>query len=264
MQAEHFKVRTSKIKAVFISHLHGDHYLGLVGLLSTMHLQRREKEIHLYGPAGLDEIITLQFKYSDTRLNYKLLFHETDTQNFTQLYEDECVTVHSIPLEHRIPCCGFLFREKEKPIGLQKEKLPKDITIEEILQLKRGEDVNDLLGNVRIAFSDVAAPPLKRRSYAYCSDTAYSERIIPYIQSVDLLYHEATFAEQDAPRAQETNHSTATQAATIALKAGADRLLIGHFSSRYKHFGTLADEAKTVFKNTELSHEGKVINIPLV
>ncbi|MEI7895644.1 MAG: ribonuclease Z [bacterium] len=219
-QLRKFHISFQRIKHIFISHLHGDHFFGLIGLLNSMHLLGRKEELHLYAPSMLSDIISLQMEASQTTLKYPLEFHPLLMDQYDLILEKERITVHSFPLRHSIPACGFVFREKNPP-------------------------------------RKIAEP----RSYAYCSDTGYSEAIIPYIQRVGLLYHEATFMNNLANIAADKLHSTAAEAATIALKAGVKKLLIGHFSARYEDVGPLVSEARLVFPETYPAEEGISINI---
>lgn len=257
-----YKLKAQKINNIFISHLHGDHYLGLMGLISTMHLQNRTKDLFIYGPPGLAEIITLQLQYSQTILNYKIKFQEVDTSKRKVIFEDEILVVETIPLNHRIGCAGFLFREKPKKRRIIKEKLPHNCSLKNILSLKNGEDIYDEDGEILYHNESMTFPPRKSRSYAYCSDTKYDENIIEQIKHVDLLYHESTFLSDREERANQTFHSTARQAATIAKKAEVGKLLLGHYSIRYKELQPLLDEARDVFENAALAIEGETIDIP--
>ena len=261
MQLMRYQIQYQRINHIFISHLHGDHYLGLAGLLFTMHLLRREADLHLYAPKGLDEIITLQLKHSKSALRYTIIFHCTDPQSQTQLFEDDALTVESIPLIHKIPCCGFLFREKTKPHRIDKGKLPAGILLQHIVILKSGKNVMDDRSNLLYRNEDYTLPPHHSYSYAYCSDTAYTEKISKQIHAVDLLYHEATFMEDEKDRADETKHSTAKQAAELAKKANVGKLVIGHFSARYKELQPLLDEAQSIFPPTILAIEGETIDL---
>lgn len=256
MQLMKLQANIHRINHIFISHLHGDHYLGLMGLLFTMHLQRRTNDLHIYAHRGLDEIITTQLKYSQSAPYYKIVFHRLEPETRDIIYEDDKLTVETIPLSHRLRCSGFLFREKPKPRRIDKDRLPPGLPILQVAGLKRGEDVLDEDGNIRYTNADLTLSPRHSRSYAYCSDTAYHEPIIEQIKDVDLLYHEATFTMDEASKAVETFHSTAQQAATIAHKAKVGKLLVGHFSARYKDLTPILDEARDVFKNTELAIEG--------
>jgi ribonuclease Z len=261
MQMLKFKVRINRINHIFISHLHGDHYLGLIGLLSTMHLQKRTQDLFLYGPPGLHEILSLQFKYSDTRLNYRIHFQELKENSTDIIFENDYVTVSTIPLNHRIQCSGFLFREKPKKRRVNIEALPQYFLPSQMAALKRGDDVKDEEGNILFKNEDYTFPPKRSRSYAYCSDTCYDERIVPLIKNVDLLYHESTFLNDQSERATETFHSTAFQAGMIAQKAGARRLVLGHYSSRYKDITHFLEEARNSFDNVVLSVEGSNIMV---
>ena len=261
-QLTRYKCKTIRINHIFISHLHGDHYLGLMGLIFTLHLLQRKDDLYIYGQRGLQEIITTQLKYSDTSLNYKIHFHELRTDKPELLFEDKYLTVESFPLNHRIACCGFIFKEKPKPLRLNKEKLPENLTLAQIGTLKKGEDVLSESGDLIYKNSDLTLPPRKSRSYAYCSDTKYDESIIPIIKGVDLLYHEATFLQEKAFWAEQTFHSTTEQAAGIAKAAKVKQLVIGHYSARYKDLTPFLEEAKSVFDNTYLATEGESIHIP--
>lgn len=261
MQLMRYKVKHQRICNIFISHLHGDHFFGLFGLLSTMQLQHRTAPINIFGPPGLAELLSLQFKYSNSIFSFRINFKELDQAAYQLIYEDQYFTVHSLPMQHRVSCCGFLFREKPKLRHLVKSKLPESLTPPQLVRLKHGQDLLDADGQVLLRNADVTSPPSRSRSYAYCSDTRYKEDILPYIHQVDLLYHEATFLDDRRERAFDTYHSTARQAATLALKAEARRLLIGHFSARYKDLTPLLLEAKQVFDNTHLALEGKTIGI---
>lgn len=256
MQMKHYGVKLLKINHIFISHLHGDHYLGLVGLISSMHLNGRTEKLHIYGPYGLIEIITIQFKYSDTCLNFQIQFHEIKPNIPEIIFENNDVTVSTIPLQHRIPCTGFLFKEKPKHKRINKEMIPEGILLQEIADLKKGLDLYSNDGEIKYKNEDLTLPARTHHSYAYCSDTIYDETIVPLIQNVDLLYHEATFGNDFEERARKTFHTTAAQAGTIAKLANVQKLIVGHFSSRYKILDSLLEEAKTNFDNTELALEG--------
>jgi len=255
-QLMRFRISHAKITHIFISHLHGDHYLGLVGLISSMQLWGRKKDLYIYGPKGLSEIITVQMQFSETIISYGLHFNELNTTIPELIIDEPTYTVETIPLSHRINCCGFIFKEKPKKRRLIAEKITPTITPLQKIALKKGEDIQDEQGNT-LKNEDLTLPPKKSLSFAYCSDTAYQESIIPLIKNVDLLFHEATFHSDLASRAKETFHSTSEQAATIALKAEVGQLIIGHFSSRYRDLTPLLEEAQTVFPNTVLAEEGK-------
>lgn len=261
MQIGRYRVKINRLKHIFISHLHGDHYLGLVGLLSTLNLRNRREELYIYAPAGLDDIITMHLKYTETVLSYKVHFIRLNHLEAELLVDNEHLQVSTIPMDHRIPCTGFLFKEKPKKYRLNKSKDLSQLTFDEINVLKTGSDVVDRDNQVKYAFQEYTLPPDKPRAYAYCSDTRYNEAIIPYINSVDLLYHESTFMSDMEERAFETYHSSARQAATIALKANVGKLILGHFSIRYKDLNPLLVEAREVFHNAHLAIEGQRIYI---
>lgn len=256
IQMSRFQVPVNKIDHIFISHLHGDHYLGLMPFLFSLHLNKRKDDLHLYSPKGLDEIITLQLKYSKSALNYRLIFHLFNPEAITTLFEDDAMTVETIPLRHKLECAGFLFREKPKLRRMNKDRLSEGLKLQHIVQLKNGEDVFDDNGKLLYRNSDYTLPPRPSHSYAYCSDTAWNENMIEQIKGVSLLYHESTFMDADEDKALETKHSTASQAATIAQRAGVEKLLLGHFSARYKKLEMLLAEALPLFHNTELAIEG--------
>lgn len=256
IQMRKFKVKSSKISHIFISHLHGDHYLGLMGILSSYNLSKRTKALTIFGPKGLDEIITTQFRWSNTRLSYPLHFVETNSDGLNLLLDHPRFTVHSFPLTHRLPTTGFLIREKEGLRNLLKEKLQeKKIPLAAIQNLRTGKDFLDEKGNL-YSLKDYTHPLPPLRSYAFCSDTCFEPKLANYIDSPTLLYHESTFMELDAERAKVTFHSTAKQAAEIANLLKAKTLLLGHFSSRYIDLEEMLNEAKTVFTQSELSVEG--------
>jgi ribonuclease Z len=232
-----------------------------MGLIFTMHLLRRTNDLHLYSHSGLDEIITTQLKHSRSVPGFKIIFHQLEKDLQQTIYEDDALIIQTIPLTHKIKCSGFLFREKIKPRRIDKNKLPEGLLIQQIANLKKGHDVLDKNGEVLYRNEDLTLPPRRSRSYAYCSDTAYNENTIALIQGVDILYHEATFTSDEQSKAIETQHSTALQAAQIAKQADVQKLLIGHFSARYKDLTPLLDEARTIFSPVELAIEGGVFSI---
>lgn len=261
IQMRKFRVKSSKISHIFISHLHGDHYLGLMGVLSSYNLSKRTKPLTIFGPKGLDEIITTQFRWSNTKLTYPLTFVETQTDGLNLLLDHPRFTVHSFPLTHRLPTTGFLITEKEGLRNLNKEKLQEmKIPLAAIQSLRSGKDFMDEKGKQYLV-QDYTLPLLPLRSYAFCSDTCFEPKLAGYIKSPNLLYHESTFMESDAARAIVTFHSTAKQAAEMANLLKAKSLLLGHFSSRYVDLEEMLDEAKTVFAESELSEEGKTYAI---
>lgn len=257
MQLMRLQANFHRINHIFISHLHGDHYLGLMGLVFTMHLQRRVNDLHIYSHRGLDEIITTHLRYSRSAPNFKIIFHLLEKGLREVIYDDDALTVETIPLSHRIRCSGFLFREKIKPRRIDKAKLPPGLLIQQIAGLKNGHDVVNEEGVVLHTNESLTLDPKKSRSYAYCSDTAFDEGLSFQLKNVDLLYHEATFMNDEESKARDTHHSTARQAATIAKLADAGKLLLGHFSARYKDLSPVLEEAKLIFNNTELAVEGQ-------
>jgi ribonuclease Z len=261
MQLTKYGISSQRIEAIFISHLHGDHYLGLMGLLFSMHLNKRSSDLHLFAFKGLREIILLQLKYSKSSLSYKIIFHDLEENNPEVIFESDTITISTIPLLHKIPCNGFLFKEKPKPRRINKVKLPAGILLQHIAALKKGDDVMDESGKILYENLAYTLPPRLSRSYAYCSDTAYFESIIDQVKGVDILYHEATFTNDDVAKAKETKHSTAREAATIAKKSKVKRLLIGHFSARYHAPEVLLNEARETFMETYLANEGETFNI---
>ncbi len=251
------KIKFNRIKHIFISHLHGDHYFGLAGLISTFRLLTREADLHIYGPKGLKEVITLQMKLSGSWTNYKLIFHELISKESKLIYEDDKVEVHTIPLDHRIYTNGFLFKERhsERKLNIGAVEDAK-IDVAYYRKLKQGFDVKNSEGKL-IKNQDVTHYGPKLKSYAFCSDTAYNESIIPIIKGVDVLYHESTFLEKHSKLALSTKHSTAKQAASIAKQAKVGKLILGHFSTRYDDLDMFKNEAQAIFKNVELANEGK-------
>jgi len=255
------KVKFSRIKHVFISHLHGDHFYGLVGLISTFRLLGREADLHIYGPKGIKEIITLQLKLANSWTNYDLFFHELEQKDSHLIFEDDSLSVRTIPLDHRVYTNGFLFEEKMGLRRLDKDKIGAyDIPHYELQNLKRGKDIV-LEDGTHLSNQSLTLDPHPIKRYAYCSDTAYNESIIPLIQEVDLLYHEATFLEDHQNLAAKTKHSTASQAAKIAQLAKVKRLVLGHYSSRYRDKSDFLKESLPIFESVELASDGKIFDI---
>jgi len=258
VQLRKSKVKFSRINHIFISHLHGDHFFGLPGLISTFRLLGRDKEMHIYGPKGIQEAITLLLKLGDSWTNYKLTFHILSSKESELIYEDDKITVETIPLDHRIYTNGFLFKEKLRERKLNIEAVEKyKIDKSSFQNLKNGKDFiledGKVIGNNELTFD-----PPKPKSYAYCSDTAYNPEIIPQIKDADVLYHESTFLDSEAHLSGKTKHATAKEAATIAKEAGVGKLILGHYSTRYKSIELFKLEAQTVFENVELADDGKV------
>ncbi|MBI6120458.1 ribonuclease Z [Salegentibacter maritimus] len=252
------KIRFSKIKHIFISHLHGDHCYGLVGLISTFRLLNRENELHVYGPKGIKEIITLQLKLSNSWTNYPLYFHELESKEAQIIYEDEKLSVETIPLVHRVYTNGFLFKEKPGDRKLLIDKaIEYNIDVALYRSLKKGKDVRSESGEL-VPNHLVTANPEPPKSYAYCSDTAFNPKMIPQISGTTVLYHESTFLEDKAELAFPTKHSTAKEAAQIAKEAGVGKLILGHYSTRYTDINLFKEEATSIFKKVDLADDGKV------
>lgn len=262
VQLRKFKIKFSKIKNIFISHLHGDHVFGLIGLISTFRLLNRETEINIYGPKGIKKFIVTQLQLSESHAGYPIKFIELDSKESELIFEDKKVEIYTIPLKHRIYTNGFLFREKlgERKLNMTAIQKYPEIEICDFQNLKNGKDYKLENGDV-IPNETLTSAPNKPLSYAFCSDTSYDEKIIPIIKNCNLLYHESTFLNDKIELAKVTKHSTAEQAATIAKKANVDQLLLGHFSSRYKSIEDFKTEAANIFPNTILSEEGKIIEI---
>jgi len=257
VQLRKAKVSFLKISHIFISHLHGDHYFGLVGLISSMHLLGRVADLHVYAPAELHEIIQIQLRASYTQLRYKLVFHELSSKDSEKIFEDKNLEVHTIPLKHKILTNGFLIKEKPRPRKAKPEKLKfYEVPHYKIEGIKMGDDFKTSSGEI-IPNETFTFPPEKARSYAFCSDTAYREKIIPIIEQVNLLYHEATFLEKEQALAKKTFHSTVKQAALIANKAKVNKLLIGHFSARYSEedYPAFLNQAREEFEHVEIAEE---------
>ena len=261
MQMRKYKARFQSVNHIFISHLHGDHFYGLPGFLASMHLLGRKNELTIYGPKELEEIINMIHKHSETYLNYPLNFVYTQNTSKQLIFEDEKVEVYSLPLKHRIATTGFLFKEKPLFRNIDKYKLEKmNVSFAEIHKLKQGLDAIDNNGNI-IKNNELTLDPIKQRSYAFCSDTKFFEELSNDIKDVDLLYHESTFLEEKADRAKQTFHSTAKQAAQMAVLANAQKLILGHFSARYGHLEEFLEDAKPIFPNTELATEGQLFSL---
>ncbi len=251
------KLRFSKINHVFISHLHGDHFYGLIGLISTFSLLNRKTDLHIYGPKGVKEVILLQLKLSNSWTSYNLYFHELEGTASEVIFEDDKVIVSTIPLKHRIYTNGFLFQEKEDYRKLNVEKA-EEYGIDSCYyqKIKNGSDITLDDGSI-IPNSELTFDPPAPKSYAFCSDTVYDETIVSLIRDVDVLYHESTFLDSEEHLCEKTMHSTAKQAAIIAQKANAGHLILGHFSTRYGKLDKFLEEAVTEFKNVSLADDGK-------
>lgn len=255
LQFRKFGVKFQRIQYIFISHLHGDHYLGLPGLLASMHLLGREKELHIFAPPELEQILKLQFELTYVKLNFQILFHHLVSSDKALVFEDDNMEVHAFPLKHRITCYGFLFQEKLKERSIISELIkPNALTIPEMVQLKKGIDIER--DGKTVSHLTLTNPPPKPLSYAYCTDTKFYQKLPAWIKGVDLLYHEATFLETEKDRAKATFHTTALQAATIAHEAEVSKLLLGHFSARYSSTDPHQVEAQSIFQNTVCVKDG--------
>ena len=261
MQLRKSRLKFSRLNHIFISHLHGDHCFGLMGLISTFGLLGRTAELHIHSPKGLEELLTPMLNFFCHTLAYKVIFHEFDTRQTSVVYEDRSMTDTTIPLQHRIPCCGFLFAEKARPNHIIRDMVDfYKVPVYELNRIKNGSDYVTPEGEV-IANTRLTRPSDPPRKYAYCSDTIFRPEIVKQLSGVDLLFHEATFAESELARAKETYHTTAAQAARIALEAGVRQLVIGHFSARYEDESILLKEASAVFPNTILAKENLCISL---
>lgn len=262
VQLRKYGIKFSKIKHIFISHLHGDHINGLIGLISTFRLLNRETALHIYAPKGLKEIITLQLKLSNSWTHYPLLFHELTSKKSELIFEDDKVEVFTIPLDHRIYTNGFLFKEKigERKLAMDTIFNYHEIEICDYQNLKIGRDFTLKNGEV-IKNEILTLNPENPKSYAFCSDTSFLPEIVPLIKNVSCLYHETTFLKDRENLATTTKHSTAEQAATIAKQANVKQLIVGHYSGRYKNIEDFKIEAQEVFRNTLLAEAGMVFDI---
>lgn len=258
MRFGQYRVRWGKLSHIFISHHHGDHVLGLPGLLSSMGLNHRTAPLHVFGPPKVGQFLEKACNFKE-RLSYPVHFHEIDPEQHALVYENKHLTVHSLPLRHSVPASGFLFREKDRPRGMRGEQIEKyDIPYKSIPAIKAGQDfVSAEYGT--IANELLTVPPPRSRSFAFCSDTAYQESLLDHIYGVDLLYHEATFLEKHKEQALETGHSTVKEAARIAAEGNVRTLVLGHYSTRYPLLDTILQEATSVFPNTILGSDGLII-----
>lgn len=261
IQMVNYGIKSGKIEYIFISHLHGDHYFGLFGLITSFNLNQRTKPLTIFGPKGLKEIIQLQHHYSKTELRYELIFVEIEPKNGVTILKTEVFEVSTLEMNHRIPCCGFLFKEISNERKINKEALEQyKIPIDVLPALKHGANLTLADGTI-IPNEIVTDPPHKARSYAFCTDTTYQEHLAQHIKGVNILYHEATFLSDLQERAKDTFHATANEAALVAKAAQVEKLVLGHFSARYGDLQMLLKEAKPVFENTELAIEGTIFNI---
>lgn len=262
VQLRRARVRMQKINHIFISHLHGDHYFGLIGLITSLHLLGRESPLHIYAHPDLEQIIEIQLSSSQTILRYELVFHGIDPYSHSLILDNSAIEVHTIPMHHNFPTAGFLIREKQAKPNIRKDFVQnRDLANNEYKAIKEGSDYVDKEGRV-YRNSDITIPPRVPRAYAFCSDTAYNEKLVPVLKGVDLLYHEATFMDDRKADAEAKFHATASQAAAIASKAGVKRLIIGHYSARYRELEGLLAEAQNIFPDTILAEDGLVVDIP--
>ena len=258
MQLMKFRLGYMKINHIFISHLHADHYIGLIGLLNTMNLNQRKNDLFIFCPKGLDEIIEIQFKLSGIKPAFKIIYVFTSHLGYEKILENDYFEVHTFPLNHRIPVTAFIFREKELKRNIKKNHpLLNSIPIEAFEVLKRGEDFPDTHSGQLFRWEELTVPSPPPRSYAFVTDTLVCPAIIEYIRGVDLLYHEATFAEEDSGVSKESFHCTNSEAAQMAKDAGVKKLLIGHFSTRYKEFQSILEQSRKIFPETYLALEGE-------
>jgi len=253
-QLTKYKIRRSKITAIFISHLHGDHYFGLIGLITSMSLLGRTQPLNIYGPTALEQIINLQLSVANTTLSFPLYFYSLTEEKV--IFDNNKITIECFRVQHRIECWGFLFNEKKKPRKVDADRA-KSYEIPEAYfgKLQQGEDYVTKRGTI-IPNVEVTLAATKAKRYAYCADTIFDKDLVPKIKEVDVLYHEATYLKDLEERAASRYHSTTHQAATIAKLGDVKKLIIGHFSSKYETVDDFLKEAKEVFENTELGLEG--------
>lgn len=261
IQLRKFKLPMNRINHIFLTHSHGDHVLGIFGLISTFNLLGRKTDLHVYGVADFEEIFYKNIDFFTDQISFKVIYHVVDPFRVEIIYSDKHVEVTTLPLRHRVPTVGYLFREAPRPLNIRKELIAKyNLSITDIVKIKNGSDhiLNDgtVIPNAELTY--ISTTP---RSYAYCSDTLFSKRLVALVKNVDLLYHEATFLQSELRLARLTGHSTALQAATVALKAGVGKLLIGHFSSRYKNEKDLLKEAQEVFAETAIANDGLTFSV---
>lgn len=256
-----FKVKPTRLNHIFISHLHGDHVFGLIGLISSLGMVGRTADLVIHAHPDLEKILQPQIDYYCTEISYKVIFEPIDPRKHALIFEDRSLRVFSLPLKHRVPTCGFLFEEKEKPYHIIREMIDRyHIPLKEIAAIQQGADFVTEEG-MTIPNEQLTRPATLPKRYAYCSDTAYSKRLISWIEGVDLLYHEATFLHADIIRAKATGHSSARQAAETARDAHVKQLVIGHYSARYHQIEDLLAEAQSIFPNTHLAFDGLHLHV---
>lgn len=260
-QLRRSKIKFTRISAVFISHVHGDHCFGLIGMVSTFGMLGRTAPLHIYAPAGFSNIMKMQIDFFCKDLEYEVVFHDVDTNAKNIIYEDRSLTVETVPLSHRVPCCGFIFREKQTlPHILRDMTDYYKVPVSQFSNIKNGADWVDEEGNV-IPYTRLTTPSELARSYAYCSDTKYLPMLHECLKDVCVLYHESTYSKEDEDMAKMYFHSTAAQAAQVASDANVGKLVLGHYSARYEDENRLLEEAKNIFPNTVLSDEGLIIDV---
>lgn len=260
-QLRRSKIKFTKINAVFISHAHGDHCFGLIGMISTFGMLGRTAPLHVYAPSGLREIMKKQIEYFCNGFEYEVIFHDVDTSANKIIYEDRSLSVETVPLSHRMPCSGYIFREKPTlPHILRDMADYYNVPVSQFNNIKNGADWIDNEGNI-IPYTRLTKPSEPARSYAYCSDTRYMPELHEYLKGVNVLYHESTYLNEDEGMARQFFHSTASQAAQVASDAGVNTLVLGHYSARYNDESRLLSEAKEIFPNSILSDEGLTIDI---
>lgn len=260
-QLRRSKIKFTRISAVFISHVHGDHCFGLIGMISTFGMLGRTAPLHIYAPDGFSNIMKMQIDFFCKDLEYEVVFHDVDTNAKNIIYEDRSLTVETVPLSHRVPCCGFIFREKQTlPHILRDMADYYKVPVSQFNNIKNGADWVDEEGNV-IPYTRLTKPSELARSYAYCSDTRYLPMLHECLKDVCVLYHESTYSKEDEDMAKMYFHSTAAQAAQVASDANVGKLVLGHYSARYEDENRLLEEAKNIFPNTVLSDEGLIIDV---
>lgn len=261
MQLRRSRLRFTKLNHVFISHLHGDHCFGLIGMVSSFGMLGRTAPLHVYATAEFGDMLRREIDFFCSGLEFEVVFHPIDTTQTSVIYDDRSLTVTTLPLKHRIPCCGFLFREKPTLPHIRRELIDMyGIPLSQINNIKNGQSWTTPDGEV-IAAEQLTVPAAPARSYAYCSDTAYLPQLYKKLMGVSTLYHESTYTEANAERARIYHHSTARQAAMVAKKAGAGQLILGHFSARYENENELLEEAKKTFDNVRLANEMEVFDV---
>lgn len=258
---QEYKLSSTAIHAIFITHLHGDHLFGLPGLLTSMSLNRREAPLHIYAPVGIEKFVKSILETTESTMTYPINIHEIDTEVSNIIYQLPHLEVISVPLDHRIPTSGFLMKERNKLRNIKKDELKKrNIPVQYLSTLKRGKDVRTDDGTL-LKYKELTHPPKRNRSYAYITDTLYKAELSELLQGVDYIYHDATFLNELSDKAESTMHTTVEQAATLAMDSDAGNLLLGHFSSRYYNLEPLLQEARNIFPSTELAIDGKVFTI---